>query len=119
MNSFRDLQVWQLAVEFTTSIYVLTRKFPKVEQYALIDQIHRASVSIPSNIAEGAQRQSRKEFINFLYISYGSCAEVETQLTIAKKLGYVNDSECLDAISRLTEIEKMLNGLIRKLKSLL
>ncbi len=117
MTSFRELKVWQASIEFTIYIYSLTKHFPKNEQYSLTDQIQRASVSIASNIAEGYQRQSRKEFINFLHISYGSCAEVETQLTIAEKLSYIDAATFQNALEKLTEIEKMLNGLIRRLKS--
>ncbi len=97
-------------------VYELTKVFPKEERYALTDQIKRAAVSIPSNIAEGASRNTTKEFIQFLYIARGSASELETQIIIAKKLGYMNDEESL--ISDITIIRKMLNALITSLRKI-
>jgi len=110
----RQLTVWQLAVDAVTEIYALTRTFPKDERYGLTDQIRRAAVSIPSNIAEGAARQGNKEFIQFLYIALGSCAEVETQLVIASNLNY---TDAQSALEKNEQIKKMLQGLIKHRKS--
>lgn len=117
MKTHRDLDVWSKAIEFVTLIYEFTKKFPDDEKYGLANQIRRAAVSIPSNIAEGAARQSNKEFIQFLYVALGSSTEIETQLIIAKKLGYLNDSEFEDFNEKLSNISKMLLGLIRYQKS--
>ncbi len=110
----KKLTVWQLAIELVTDIYALTKIFPSDEKFGLTNQIRRASVSIPSNIAEGAARQSNKEFIQFLYIALGSCAEVETQLMIAHNLQYGN----IELASKKNEqIKRMLQGLIKNRKS--
>ena len=110
----KRLDVWQISVEFVTDIYQLVKVFPKEERYALSDQLRRASVSVPSNIAEGAARQGNKEFIQFLYIALGSCAEVETQLIIAQNLNFCNAKDLLGKNDR---IKRMLLGLINKRKS--
>ena len=115
MKSHRDLDVWNLSVEFVTEIYDLSRRFPEDEKFGLTSQIRRAAVSISSNIAEGAARGSRKEFMRFLYIALGSLAEIETQLLIATNLGYLIVNEGID--SQVVKIRKMLLGLIRNLKS--
>ena len=101
-------------MQFVTDIYRATQKFPSYEHYGLTDQLRRAAVSIPSNIAEGSARQSGKERIQFLYIAAGSCAEVETQLLIAKNLNYAVPERLLND---LAAIRRMLNGLIRHIKS--
>ncbi len=118
ITSFKDLLVWQRAVIFVTKIYTLTNTFPKTETFSLIDQLRRAAVSIASNIAEGKQRQTKKEYIQFLHIAYGSCAEVYTQLIISKNLGYFNEKSLNNFLDELLVIEKMLSSLIKKLKSL-
>jgi four helix bundle protein len=92
----------------------MTSKFPKEELYGITQQIRRSAVSIPSNIAEGAARNSKKEFIQFLYISLGSLAELETQLLLSEKLGFLQNNECEANIER---IRRMLIGLIKYLKS--
>ncbi len=97
-------------------IYEAAEAFPKEEIYALTDQIKRAAVSIPSNIAEGASRNTKKEFIQFLYIALGLASELETQMIIAEKLGYIKNGAAL--ISDITIIRKMLNALISSLKKL-
>lgn len=91
MNNFRNLNVWQDAVDLATQVYDETETFPKHERYALTSQVRRCSVSISSNIAEGAGRRSKKEFQHFLDIATGSCYELETQLRIAKRQGYLED----------------------------
>jgi len=116
MRPHRKLDVWNEAVGFVVDVYRATRSFPKTEQYALADQLKRAAVSIPSNIAEGAARQTKKEFIQFLYIAQGSASEIDTQLEVARRLNYITDEVkgVLDA--RLAAIGKMLTGLIKSLK---
>ena len=89
MKSHHDLDVWKNSIDLVEDIYKLSSKFPKEEVYGLTSQIRRAAVSVPSNIAEGAARQSNKEFIQFLYIALGSLSEVETQVCIALKLGFI------------------------------
>jgi four helix bundle protein len=109
-----DLDVWKKAIEFVTEIYKITRDFPKEEMYGLTSQIRRSAVSIPSNIAEGSARNYKKEYIQFLYIALGSAAETETQLIIAKEVGYLeNNSFLLDEIK---SIRKMIIGLVKYLK---
>ena len=116
-SSYQRLIVWQKAMDLTAVIYKLVKKLPKEELYSLSDQIRRAVVSIPSNIAEGHERNTNKEFIHFLTISRGSKAELETQLLVCVKVGYLNETEIIEAMNLLTEIGKMLTSLINKLSS--
>ena len=111
----KDLDVWKKAIEFVAEIYKITRNFPKDEIYGLTSQIRRAAVSIPSNIAEGAARNSTKEFIQFLAIAKGSKAELETQLLICVKIHYLNNSDIEIAINLIKEVGKMLNALQKSL----
>ncbi|MDZ7717175.1 MAG: four helix bundle protein [Balneolaceae bacterium] len=111
MNNFRKLSVWSKAVILATNIYKLTELFPQHELYGLTSQIRRCTVSIGSNIAEGAGRGSEKEFIQFLNIATGSCYELETQLTISKNLGYINKTDFKTSIEAVVEIQKMLHSL--------
>lgn len=117
MRPHRRLDVWNEAVGFVVDVYQATRSFPKTEQYALADQLKRAAVSIPSNIAEGAARQTKKEFIQFLYIARGSASEIDTQLEVARKLNYIDEGEKARLDDKLDTIGKMLTGLIRSLKN--
>jgi|SRR5690606_3396956 len=112
MKTHKDLDVWKKSVDFVTAIYKLSAVFPKEEQFGLTNQMRRAAVSIPSNIAEGAARQSNKEFIQFLYISLGSVMELDTQLMIAKNLSYISEENLNNIQSQGNEIGRMLNGLI-------
>lgn len=114
INSFKDLTVWQKSIDFVASVYLLVKQLPKEETYALSDQLRRAVVSIPSNIAEGFGRNSTKEYIQFLYIALGSASEVETQIIIGQKIGYFQNIKIY--IENINEIKKMLNGLISSLK---
>jgi four helix bundle protein len=116
IKSYRDLQVWQLSKRLVTDIYLHTRTFPKHELYGLAQQIQRAAVSVPSNIAEGHARASRKEFLHFLSISLGSLAEVETQLELAVNLGYLNASDVAPVIQKMDQLGKMIRALVRSLK---
>jgi len=94
----KDLDVWKLGIEFVEKVYFTTKSFPKEKIYSLTSQIRRSAVSIPLNIAEGAARNSKKEFLQFLYISLGSLSELETQLIISQNLGYVTESELFESI---------------------
>lgn len=115
LHNYKELTVWQKAVEIATSVYKVTQNFPKHELYGLTSQIRRSTISISSNIAEGAGRKSDKDFSRFLNISYGSSFELETQLIISKELKYLNDSNFDQLNNDLTEIQKMLYSLIKKL----
>ncbi|PJA96623.1 MAG: four helix bundle protein [Ignavibacteriales bacterium CG_4_9_14_3_um_filter_34_10] len=117
MKSHRDLNVWQNSIQLVTEIYTLTKDFPKDELFGLTNQLRSALVSIPSNIAEGAARNHEKEFIQFLYISLGSCAEIETQMIISKNLEFI-DSQTLEVfLGKVANIRNMLIGLIKAVKS--
>ena len=100
MEGHRDLQVWQKSVEFVTDIYRETATFPRSEVYGLTNQVRRAAVSVPSNIAEGSGRSSKKEFAQFLCHARGSLLEVETQLEIARNLGYLSDKSASELLSK-------------------
>ena len=114
---YRDLLVWQKGMELVANIYQLTNFLPKEEIYSLSNQMRRAAVSIPSNIAEGQQRRSSKEFANFLSFSRGSVAELETQLLICVKLGFLSEKQVAQPLSTCEELGKMLNSLIDKVES--
>ena len=116
MKSYKDLVMWQKAMDLVVSVYRMTASFPKEEQYGLISQMRRCAVSIPSNIAEGRGRGSRKEFLRFVYIAYASGSELETQIEIAKRLKFVDDDGVNPLLGSLTEVMKMLNSSIRSLK---
>ncbi len=114
MKNHKDLDVWKMSMDFVEMVYAQSALYPKEEIYGLTSQIRRAAVSVPSNIAEGAARQGNKEFIQFLYISLGSIAEVETQTILAKRLGFTDNIDTL--LNNIERIKKMLNGLISHLK---
>ena len=111
-SSYKDLFVWQKSMELAQEIYRLTKLLPKEEAFSLSDQMRRAAVSIPSNIAEGQERNSGKEFVRFLSIARGSRAELETQLQICVMVGYLSNTDVLAATRLLKEIGKMLTALI-------
>ena len=115
MKSYKDLELWQVSMNFVTEVYKLTKGFPKEELYALTSQIRRCVISVPSNIAEGASRKGTKEFIQFLWIANGSLSEFETQIEIAQKLGYLDSIEMV--IEKVKHIRKMLHGLIHSLEN--
>ena len=115
-QSYKDLIVWQKAMLLVTEVYRATRMFPKDELYGLTNQLRRAAVSVPSNIAEGQARFSRKEFHHFLSLARGSLVEIETQVAIARNLGYLPPNES-DTLARQTsEVGRILNGLIASTK---
>lgn len=111
MNNFRKLNVWKKAVNLATVVYKQTKPFPKEERFGLTSQIRRCTVSISSNIAEGAGRGSAKDFKHFLNIATGSCNELETQLIISKNLNYLKQNEFEETKSAVIEIQKMLHSL--------
>ncbi len=114
MQSFKELTVWQKSIELVKEVYQATESFPKSELYGIVSQMRRSSVSIPSNIAEGYKRKNRKEYIQFLSIADGSSAELETQTIISKMIYPKIDLSKVESLT--TEIQKMLCGLLRKLK---
>lgn len=115
VKSYKDLIVWQKSMDLVEMIYQVTKSFPKDEQYGLTNQLRRAAVSIPSNIAEGQARNSTAEFKNFLSIARGSLAEVDTQLLIAERLGYIQPEKLREILELQIEINKMTNSLMSKL----
>ena len=117
MKSYKDLIIWQKGIELTKEIYKVVKKFPKEETYVLSDQLRRAAISIPSNIAEGQARQHTTEFKQFLYISLGSLAELNTQLIIAKELGYISDTVLIESEIKVVELRKMISTLINRLST--
>src|ERR1700722_16145119 len=114
-QSFRDLAVWKRAMQLTVCVYRLSQGFPREEVYGLTSQIRRSAVSIPSNIAEGQGRANRGEFKQFLSIARGSSCEVQTQLEIAKELGFGDSRLIEEAESLSSEVRKMLFGLMASL----
>lgn len=115
LNSYQDLIVWQKSIELVVEIYALTDNFPRNEIYGIISQMRRAAVSIPSNIAEGRLRGTRKDFRHFLLNSFGSGGELETQLIIARKLPKTKNLDYANVGALLNEIMRMLNAMINKL----
>jgi four helix bundle protein len=115
MNNFRELVVWQKSIVFVSSIYQITKSFPSDERNNLVNQVQRSAVSIPSNIAEGAGRNSNNLFKQFLSIALGSSYELETQIIISKNLGYVSESVLNGLLQELTAIQKMIYGLYNTL----
>ncbi len=113
MKTHKDLIVWNKSMELVIATYKLSSKFPEEEKFGLISQMRRAAVSVPSNIAEGAARNSTKEYIRFLYIALGSLSELETQFLISNRLEYIND--VLE--DTITDIRKLLLSLIKSLKN--
>ena len=117
IKDHKDLTVWQKSMSLVTSTYKLVRRLPKEESYALSDQMRRAAVSIPSNIAEGYNRQSDKELLQFLYIARGSKAELDTQILIAINLGYFSSDDAKETMLLSEETGKLLNSFISCVKN--
>jgi four helix bundle protein len=111
----KKLDAWKLAMDLVIEIYNETAKFPNHERYGLIDQIRRAAISIPSNIAEGAARHTRKEFINYLHIAQASLSELDTQIELTSRLGYIDETKRQMLDGQMERIDKTITGLIRHL----
>ncbi len=112
----KKLEVWKQSMELVIKLYKIIEGFPKEEKYILIDQIKRSAISIPSNIAEGAGRHTKKEFINFLHIAQGSLSELDTQLEIALRSDYLTNDAHSILDKMMISIDKMLTGLIKSQK---
>ena len=117
INSYKELIVWKKAMDLSRLIYKETKLFPKDEMYGLTSQIRRASVSIPSNIAEGYGRKSRKEYLQFYSIAYGSVLELETQIILAHDFGYILDGPFTAFEKQADEVSRMLHSMILKLNA--
>lgn len=115
VRSYKDLKVWQKGADLALEVYVLSKKFPKDELYGLTSQVRRAAISIPSNIAEGSERKAVRDFLRFVRIASGSLAEVETQLYMAFRLGYIAEGEYQNVQPLMAEIGRMLNGFANNL----
>jgi four helix bundle protein len=113
MKTHKDLNVWKDGIDLVTLIYEKTKSFPKDELFGLTSQIRRSAISIPSNISEGAARESNKEFLRFLFISQGSLSELDTQLLIANNLKFLSEEDYVMLADKLISIRKMLAGLIK------
>ena len=116
IKTHKDLDVWKLGIEMVKMIYKITAQFPEAEKYGLTSQLRRAAVSFPSNIAVGAARKSTKEYLQFLYFSQGSIAEIDTQIIIAKELKFIDDVTYESLDDFLIRLGAMLGGLILSLK---
>ena len=114
MKTHKDLDIWKRGLELVTEMYKLTKSFPKEENYGLSSQMQRAAVSYPSNIAEGAARNSKADYIRFVYIALGSLSELETQVIISKNLGYASNIEKL--LNEIEILRKMTLNFIKHLK---
>jgi four helix bundle protein len=115
ITNYKDLEVWQKAMELVVACYQITKSFPKNEVFGLAGQLQRAAVSIPANLAEGRARQHTKEFIQHVSIAYGSLAELETHIQIAGRLNYIDKSQVDSLMGKATAIGRMLNGLRKSL----
>lgn len=116
MHRFKELKVWQRSVDLAVAVYKATKDFPAEERYSITSQIRRSAVSVPSNIAEGAGRNTNNDFHHFLSISNGSSNELETQLIIANRLDYLNTNNLDQLAKQINEIQSMLAGLQSTLK---
>ena len=116
IQSFRDLIAWQKAMEFAVEVYRNTGAFPKEEIFGLKQQLRRASVSVPCNIAEGHGRGTRKDYLNFLSIAFGSLNEAQTQIMLAERLGYVSPERSSVLLALAGEVARLLNGLRNALR---
>ena len=112
----KKLRSWKLGMDIAIDVYQATTQFPPEERFGVVSQMRRASGSIPSNIAEGAARNSKKEFLNFLYICRGSLSELDTQLELSKRLDFVSEKTWKRLNDKLTEEDKILSGLIKSQK---
>ena len=111
MQNYRDLKVWQSAMQLAESVYRITAPFPSHETYGLTSQLRRAAVSIPSNLAEGHARSTTRDYLRFVGIAQGSLAEAETQIELARRLGYVPTDDLRTMLEQTNELGRMLHGL--------
>lgn len=116
INSYKELDVWKKGIEIVDCVYELTRKFPSSERFIIAAQMQRSAISIPSNIAEGFARQHTKEYQQFCHIALGSCAELETQLVIARRRNYISEKEFSHLEEQMDHESRMLMNLIKALK---
>lgn len=112
INSYRDLDVWRQSRQLVKSIYQLSKTFPKEEQFGLTNQLRRAAISVPSNIAEGSGRNHSRDSIQFFFIARGSLYEIETQLIIAADLSFITESDLQEVLEQVTRCKRLLNGFI-------
>jgi len=117
LKSYRDLKVWDKAYEVSLSVYRLTRDFPATERYGLVNQMRRAAVSVPSNIAEGYGRGSTQEYIRSLRIAFGSNSELETQVMLSRDLKFLKPAAADELLQGISEVELMLKALMKRLKN--
>jgi four helix bundle protein len=117
LKNYKELKVWQKSYQLCITIYKITKHFPKEEKYGLTSQIRRAAVSVPSNIAEGYGRKTTQEYLQSLYIAYGSHCELETQIMLSKDLGYIKTEDFEGLQMGIGEVERMLKALIKALQS--
>ena len=114
--TYRDLEAWQVAMDFAVMVYDATSKFPSKEQFGIISQMNRSSISIPSNIAEGHDRKGSKEYLHHLSIARGSLAELETQMILSVRLNFMSKADAEKLWEKAQETGRLLNGLIRSLR---
>lgn len=112
----KNLDVWKKSIDLVQRIYELTKTFPKIEDFGLTNQMRRALISLPANISEGAARQTKKEFIQFLHMAQGSLSELDTHLEIALRVDYLKEIALQEVSILMNDIDKMLTGLIKSLK---
>ena len=115
IRNFRDLDIWKKGIEIVKEVYLISGSFPQQERYGLISQMKRSSISIPSNIAEGFNRLHNKEYRQFLYVSLGSCAELETLIEISAELKYINEQKKTNLLEIINHESRMLSNLIKKI----
>lgn len=114
IHNFREIIAWQKAISLAREVYSVSKLFPIEERYALISQVQRAAVSIPSNIAEGAGRATTKELVHFLSFALGSAYELETEMTLAYNFGYIDELRYNDLHSQIIEVQKLIYSLMKK-----
>ena len=112
----KKLDVWKRSIDLVQNIYEVTKNFPKIEEYGLTNQMRRATISVPANISEGAARQTKKEFIQYLHMAQGSLSELDTHIEIALRLDYMKEISLQELSILMNDIDKMLTGLIKSLK---
>jgi len=115
IKSFKDLKIWQKGIEIVKDTYAMTEEFPRKEMYGLTMQMRRSAISVPSNIAEGFKRYHSKEYSQFLHVALGSAAELETQIIIAKELGFIKESKTEEILEKLDHLCRMTSSLLNKL----